>query len=167
MPTKPAKKAKTSKPDRPITSRDLRPDDQAALLQPCVHASIHLALTLKQLHWNLRGSKFQTVHEFLDVVIAHARATSDELAERIVTLGVPARGQPHTVAAQKLPTVPDSFVTDTQALELASSLIDATIGTLRDAQEPLGDIDAVSEDLVISAIQTFEKQLWMLRSHLL
>ncbi len=167
MPTKPAKNTKSAKPARPITSRDLHPDEQAALLQPCVHACIHLALTLKQLHWNLRGSKFQTVHEFLDVVIAHARATSDELAERIVTLGVAARGQPHTVADIKLPRVPDAFITDTQALELASSLIDAAIGTLRDAQEPLGDIDAVSEDLVISAIQTFEKQLWMLRSHLL
>lgn len=151
----------------PKSARNLHPDKQAALLHPCVHACIHLTLTLKQLHWNLRGAKFQTVHEFLDVVIAHARATSDELAERIVTLGVAARGQPNTVAAQSLPTVPDSFITDTQALELASSLLDATIGTLRDAQEPLGEIDAVSEDLVISAIQTFEKQLWMLRSHLL
>ena len=171
MPTKPTRKdpaaAKPGKPDRLIRSRDLQPDEQAALLQPCVHASIHLALTLKQLHWNLRGSKFQTVHEFLDVVIAHARATSDELAERIVTLAVAARGQPHTVAGVDLPKVPDAFITDTQALELASSLLDATIGTLRDAQEPLGDIDAVSEDLVISAIQLFEKQLWMLRSHLL
>lgn len=169
MPTKPSAKSssKSTKPERLIRSRDLHPDKQAALLQPCVHACIHLALTLKQLHWNLRGSKFQTVHEFLDVVIAHARATSDELAERTVTLGVAARGQPHTVADVDLPKVPDAFVTDTQALELASSLLDAAIGTLRDAQEPLGEIDAVSEDLVISAIQTFEKQLWMLRSHLL
>ncbi len=151
----------------PKTARDLHPDKQSELLHPCVHACIHLALTLKQLHWNLRGAKFQTVHEFLDVVIAHARTTSDELAERIVTLGVAARGQPHTVAARNLPSVPDSFITDTQALELASSLLEATIGTLRDAQEPLGGIDAVSEDLVIAAIQTFEKQHWMLRSHLL
>jgi starvation-inducible DNA-binding protein len=157
----------TSKANQLIKSHELQPERQADLLQPCVLASINLGLTLKQLHWNLRGSKFQTVHEFLDLVIAHARATADELAERTVTLGVAARGQASDVAGVDLPPVPDDFVTDTQALELASSLLDATIGILRDALPILGEVDAVTEDLVISAIQTFEKQLWMLRSHLL
>ena len=105
--------------------------------------------------------------EFLDKVIDHARSTADELAERIVTLGVAARGQAGAVADIDMPPVPDSFVTDTEALQYASNLLDATIGVLRDAQAPLGEIDAVSEDLVISGIQTFEKQLWMLRSHLM
>lgn len=150
-----------------VSSHDLQPSRQADLLQPCVFTAINLALTLKQLHWNLRGSKFQTVHEFLDKVIDHARATADELAERTVTLGVAARGQAAAVADIDMPPVPDSFVTDTEALQYASNLLDATIGVLRDAQAPLGEIDAVSEDLVISAIQTFEKQLWMLRSHLM
>lgn len=156
-----------TKANQLIKSHELQPERQADLLQPCVLASINLGLTLKQLHWNLRGSKFQTVHEFLDLVIAHARATTDELAERTVTLGVAARGQAAEVAQLDLPVVPDDFVTDTQALELASALIDATVGVLRDAQEAVGDIDAVTEDLIIGAIHTFEKQLWMLRSHLL
>lgn len=159
--------SKRSKANQLIKDHDLHPERQAELLQPCVLASINLALTLKQLHWNLRGSKFQTVHEFLDLIIAHARATADELAERTVTVGVAARGQASDVATVDLPPVPDDFVTDTRALELASALLDATIGILRDAQEPLGDLDAVTEDLIIAAIQTFEKQLWMLRSHLL
>jgi starvation-inducible DNA-binding protein len=154
-------------PNQLITSHDLQPARQADLLQPCVLGAINLALTLKQLHWNLRGSKFQTVHEFLDKVIDHARATADELAERTVTLGVAARGQAAAVADIDMPPVPDSFVTDTEALQYASNLLDATVGLLRDALAPLGEIDAVSEDLVISAIQTFEKQLWMLRSHLM
>ena len=37
---------------------------------------------------------------------------------------------------------------------------------LRDAQSKLGDIDAVSEDLVIGILAGLEKSLWMLRSHL-
>lgn len=153
--------------DQLLPSHDLQPQRQAELLQPCVLASINLALTLKQLHWNLRGSKFQSVHEFLDLVIEHARSTADELAERIVTIGVAARGQPPAVAALTMPRVPDDFVTDTQAVELASDLLGKAIEIMRDAQETLGEIDAISEDLVISAIKTFEKQLWMLRSHLL
>jgi starvation-inducible DNA-binding protein len=154
-----------------IKSHDLQPDRQAELLQPCVFAAINLALALKQVHWNLRGSKFQTVHEFLDVVIAHARKTSDELAERMVTLGVPARGQAQAAAqsADKAgqSKVPDAFITDVQAVQISTELIAAAVGALRDAQESLAEIDAVTEDLVIGAIQTFEKQLWMLRSHLM
>lgn len=153
--------------DRLIRSHDLQPDRQAEHLQPCVFACINLALTLKQLHWNLRGAKFQTVHEFLDLVITHARATADELAERVVTVGVAARGQAHQVAEASVPKIPDGFVTDTKAVELAAERIESVVGILRDAQGPLGEIDAVTEDHVIAAIQTFEKQLWMLRSHLL
>lgn len=153
--------------DQLITNHDLKPERQGEILQPCVFAAINLALNLKQIHWNLRGSIFQTVHEFLDLVIDQARTTSDELAERMVTVGVPALGRPENVAQAGLPGVPDKFVTDTDALKLASSLLDTTIGALRDAQEPMGDIDAVTEDLLIASIQVFEKQLWMLRSHLL
>jgi starvation-inducible DNA-binding protein len=159
MPSKP-------KAPKPVV-HDLQPDRQAEILQPCLLAAIDLALTLKQLHWNLRGAKFQTVHEFLDLVIDAARATSDAIAERIVTVGVAAKGQAPTVAKASEPGVPDAFVTDTKALELASDRLASTINTLRDAQEAIADIDAVSEDLVIGAIQTFEKQHWMLRSHLL
>lgn len=159
MPSKP----KANKP----ASHDLQPARQAQILQPSLLATIDLALVLKQLHWNLRGTKFQIVHEFLDLVIDAARATSDAIAERIVTVGEPAHGLAHDVAKSNTNTVPDGFVTDTQAVELASAALAATINTLRDAQQAIADIDAVSEDLVIGSIQTFEKQHWMLRSHLL
>lgn len=150
-----------------ITNHDLKPEKQGELLQPCVLAAINLSLNLKQIHWNLRGAKFQTVHEFLDLVIDQARTTSDELAERMVTVGVPALGRSTTVAEQGFAQVPDSFVTDIDALKLASDLLDKTVGILRDSQEQIGDIDPVTEDLLIGSIQVFEKQLWMLRSHLL
>ncbi|MEM9372750.1 MAG: DNA starvation/stationary phase protection protein [Planctomycetota bacterium] len=154
-------------PDRLISGHDLQPARQGELLQPCVLAAINTSLNLKQIHWNLRGAKFQIVHEFLDLVIEQARTTSDELAERMVTVGVPAMGRAPHVEQLGLPQVPDAFVTDTQAVELASELLDRTIGILREAQTEMGPIDAVTEDLLIASIQTFEKQLWMLRSHLL
>jgi len=51
-------------------------------------------------------------------------------------------------------------------LERAVSILDETVKVLRDAQSQLGDIDAVSEDLVIGILAGLEKSLWMLRSHL-
>lgn len=151
----------------PVDTTDLKPSRQGELLQACVFGVIGLALTLKQLHWNLRGPHFLQVHEFLDVVIDHAREISDELAERMVTLGVPARGQPSAVAGANKATIPDGFLTDKQALQLASDRVGEVIATLRQAQPELGDIDAITEDLVIGSVSTLEKDLWMLRSHLL
>jgi starvation-inducible DNA-binding protein len=139
---------------------------QGQLLQSCVTASIDLALALKQLHWNIRGSQFQPVHEFLDEIIDHARSTSDILAERMVTLGVPAIGQRTSLADSPIQKVEDSFVKDTAVLEQTGNALDATIRVLREAQEALGEIDAVTEDHVIAALQDYEKDLWMIRSHL-
>lgn len=139
---------------------------QGELLQSCVAASIDLALTLKQLHWNVRGPHFQPVHEFLDEIIDHARSTSDILAERMVTLGVPAIGQRASLPDSPVQKVEDTFVKDTTVLEQTGNALDATIRVLREAQEALGEIDAVTEDHVIAALQDFEKDLWMIRSHL-
>ncbi len=130
-------------------------------------ATIDVALTLKQLHWNIRGPKFQPVHEFLDVVIEHARGATDEMAERMVTMGVPAIGQRSSLGAPSTPPVPDGFTPDDKVIELACDTLVGALAVLRKAQEQIGEIDAVTEDLIIGLIAPFEQQLWMLRSHLL
>ncbi len=140
---------------------------QGELLQACVVATIDVALTLKHLHWNIRGPKFRPVHEFLDVVIDHAREATDELAERMVAMGAPAIGQRSSLPTPAAPQAPDAFIKDDRVIELACDTLIATIAIMRHAQEQLADIDAVTEDLVIGLITPFEKQLWMLRSHLL
>lgn len=150
-----------------MATQDLHPARQAELLQPIVLATIDLTLILKQLHWNLRGPHFLTIHELLDTLVDHARAISDELAERIVTLGHPARGQAESAQTSAVTPVPDTFITDRHAVELSAERVATTIAVMRHAQPTLGDLDAVTEDLVIGAIATLEKDLWMLRSHLL
>jgi starvation-inducible DNA-binding protein len=150
-----------------MATQDLHPARQAELLQPIVLATIDLTLVLKQLHWNLRGPHFLAIHEFLDTLVDHTRAISDELAERIVTLGHPARGQAESAQSSPVSPVPDTFITDRQAVELSAERVATTIAVMRHAQPTLGDLDAVTEDLVIGAIATLEKDLWMLRSHLL
>lgn len=139
---------------------------QGELLQSCINATVDLALTLKQLHWNIRGPHFKPVHEFLDEIIDHARSTSDTLAERMVTLGVPAIGQRATLPTSPVQKIEDSFIQDTAVIEHTGNALDATIRVLRESQEALGEIDPVTEDLVIAALQDFEKDLWMIRSHL-
>ena len=142
------------------------PEKQAPILQSCVAASIDLALSFKHLHWNIRGPKFQSVHEFLDIVIDHARTGTDELAERLVTIGMPAEGQRAKLPESPVPAIEGGFLKDDIVLERAVSILDQAVRVLREAQTKLADIDAVSEDLVIGILANLEKDLWMLRSHL-
>ena len=143
------------------------PAAQGEILQNGVTAAIDLALTLKQLHWNVVGMSFQPIHEFLDVVIDHARSASDELAERMVTVGVPAVGQRSALSDSTLPRIPDDFARDSDVIRLSVESLGEVMRVLREAQQQLGDIDPVSEDLVIGILAQFEKDHWMLRSHII
>jgi starvation-inducible DNA-binding protein len=145
---------------------DLNPQKQAQILQPCVRAAIDLALNLKQLHWNVQGPNFKPVHEFLDEIIDHARAASDEIAERIVTLGHPAIGQRVSLGNATVPNAEDTFIKDSNTLHYAHTMLESTILTLRSAQQKLADIDPVSEDMIIGILADLEKDHWMVRSHL-
>jgi len=149
--------------DKPNTRN---PEKQAELLQAGVASTIDVALTLKQLHWNIRGPKFQQIHEFLDVIIEHARAATDEMAERMVTLGIPSVGQRATLPKSSVPTIKDGFIDDDGVIQDACNALTECINTLRNAQEGLADIDAMTEDIVIGIVVDLEKDLWMMRSHL-
>ncbi len=142
------------------------PSKQTEILQSCVQSSIDLALNLKQIHWNVQGPNFKPVHEFLDEIIDHARAASDEIAERIVTLGCPAVGQRASMGPSSIPGTQDDFVKDDQAPRQTAEMLQSTIDQLRSAQQALADIDPVSEDMIIGILANLEKDHWMVRSHL-
>ena len=142
------------------------PSKQADILQHCVRDTIDLSLNLKQLHWNVQGPHFKPVHEFLDEIIDHARDASDEIAERIVTLGTPAIGQRGSLGEPGIPNTQDQFIKDQAVLQQAEGMLQSTITQLRNAQEALGDLDAVSEDMIIGILADLEKDHWMIRSHL-
>ena len=83
--------------------RDILQDETTAevtaLLQDNLTNLIDLALLMKQAHWNVVGPNFRSIHLQLDEIIDSVRAGSDEVAERIVTLGIPADGRVSTIAA--------------------------------------------------------------------
>ncbi|MFZ3581632.1 DNA starvation/stationary phase protection protein Dps [Loktanella sp. DJP18] len=62
------------------------------VLNACVAETIALRLSVKQAHWNLKGSGFIGVHELLDDVSARLGESTDTMAERAVILGGFARG---------------------------------------------------------------------------
>lgn len=121
-----------------------------------------LALTGKQAHWNLQGPHFLTRHEQLDTVVDDARAWSDEVAERIVAIGAPADGRVTTVAeSTPLATFPAGFVADDKVVGLIVDRLDTIIGRTNERISNLGEIDPVSQDLVIGIQRGLEKHRWM------
>lgn len=139
----------------------------SAILQASLSDLIALALQLKQAHWNLTGPQFRAVHEQLDEIELAVRGHADDVAERMVTLGVPADGLPETVARDHRlePMAAGRF----DALQCVETLSGALAKTVRCARETLGDLadmDPVSEDLVIGMLGDLEKHEWMLRAQI-
>ena len=137
----------------------------APALQQSLTTLIDLALQLKQAHWNVVGKRFLSFHKQLDEIVETVRHRSDEIAERIATLSLPADGRSLTVAQDsKLEMFPMGrhLVKDTVTL-IADRLKDS-VTCLRESISEVGKIDPITEDLLIQACGELEKHLWMVQS---
>ncbi|MFG0288859.1 MAG: Dps family protein [Rhodopirellula sp. JB044] len=136
-----------------------------AILQQNLVNFVDLALLMKQAHWNVVGTNFRSVHLQLDEIIATTRDGSDELAERIATLGVSADGRSATVDSDsELKAYPEGFQDVPTTVKHVADAIKTAVDTLRASIEKLGDLDPVSEDLCIGIAAPMEKHLWMLQA---
>lgn len=139
----------------------------AALLQDRLNALNDLALTLKHVHWNVTGPHFIAVHEMIDPHVIEVRAMVDETAERMATLGVPPLGTPGEIVANR--SWDDYSLARANTNEHLGALelvYDGVISDHRDAQDEIGEIDAVTEDMVIGQIAKLELFQWFIRAHL-
>jgi len=59
-----------------------------------------LASQAKQLHWNVTGRQFRSLHEHLDELTAEVRSAADAVAERAVAIGYAPYGRVGTVAVR-------------------------------------------------------------------
>ena len=73
-------------------------DVLAGNLQKVLTDVTALSLVGKQLHWNITGEGFRSLHLYLDAVVDIAREASDEIAERMRALQVVPNGLPEVVA---------------------------------------------------------------------
>ena len=135
-------------------------------LSPVLHDLIALHVNTKQAHWHVRGANFMGVHLFLDEVVTHAQAAADEVAERVVALGLPVDGRIETVAKRtSSPEMSPGFQQSVTTVAEVVAQLDATIATVNAAIEGLDEIDPVSQDVVIAIAQQLDKDRWFLFSH--
>ncbi len=139
----------------------------ANALQARLHALNDLQLTLKHAHWNVVGRGFIGVHEMLDPQIEIVRAAVDTIAERMATLGVAPVGTPGALVTDR--SWDDYSLGRATVQEHLGALDLVYVGVItdhRDAIESVGDIDAVTEDMLITQTADLEQFHWFVRAHL-
>ena len=136
-------------------------------LQMRLHALNDLHLTLKHAHWNVVGRDFISVHEMLDPQIELVRAMVDQVAERMATMGVSPNGLPGALdKARDWDDYPLGRATTIEHLAALDSVYNGVISSHRDTLEAVGDLDPITEDMLISHISQLELFQWFMRSHL-
>lgn len=139
----------------------------AELLQHRLHALNDLQLTLKHAHWNVVGRDFIGVHEMLDPQIDLVRAMIDATAERIATLGVSPNGLPGALVADR--TWDDYSIGRAHTSAHLAALDQVYTGFLsshRKTLEHVGQLDPITEDMIINQCAQLELFQWFMRAHL-
>jgi starvation-inducible DNA-binding protein len=139
----------------------------ATILQDRLNALNDLALTLKHIHWNVVGPHFIAVHTMLDPQVDAVRLMVDDTAERIATLGGSPAGTPGALVAGRswddYSLGRDDALAHLGALDLVYA---GVIEAHRKAIEATGDLDPVTEDMLIGQAEQLEQYHWFVRAHL-
>ena len=139
----------------------------SARLQERLTALIDLQLTLKHVHWNVVGPNFIGVHEMLDPQVDAVREMTDDVAERIATLGAEPMGTPGFVTKNR--TWDDyslgraTTVAHLGALDVVYS---GVVSDHRAAIDEFEELDLVSQDMLIEQSEQLELFQWFVRAHL-
>lgn len=137
------------------------------VLQDRLFSYTDLHLVLKHVHWNVVGSNFIGVHQMLDPQVDAVRGFADVLAERIATMGgTPIGTSGALVAARSWDDYAlgkDTAQAHLGALDLVYS---GVIEDNRSGIDTVGEVDAVTEDILIGQTADLEQFHWFVRAHL-
>jgi starvation-inducible DNA-binding protein len=131
-------------------------------LAPLLIELVDLALTAKQAHWNVRGMWFRQLHAQLDELADDVRLWSDDVAERLTTVGLAADARVETVAARTpFVSFPSGSVDSTKVAPLIVERLSKVVENNQTRIEKLGAVDLVSQELVIGITGGLQKHEWM------
>ncbi|MCD9901708.1 Dps family protein [Streptomyces cyaneofuscatus] len=147
----------------PLSESDLKLVGEA--LQGALVDLVDLSLVAKQIHWNVVGPRFRSVHLQLDDVVVTARQHSDTVAERASAIGVNPDGRSATVAKETaIRAVPEGWIKDTDAVKALVDALGVVIGRMRERIEVTDAPDPVTQDILISLTADLEKHAWMFQA---
>ncbi|MFC2387728.1 MAG: Dps family protein [Treponema socranskii subsp. buccale] len=119
------------------------------------------------LHWNLKGTQFFTLHAKLEELYEEAGDILDEVAERILALG----GNPvsNMKEALEMATIKELGDGPKSADETIRALISDTDYWIKDSKE-IADLadkegDSVTNDMFNGYTKAYQKLAWMLKAY--
>ncbi|NYJ76423.1 Dps family protein [Allobranchiibius huperziae] len=136
-------------------------------LQKRLSAYNDLHLTLKHVHWNVIGPYFIAVHEMIDPQVDLVRGYADAVAERIATMGGSPSGTPGAIERDR--TWKDYSIGRDTVLAHLGALDLVYNGVVEDNRKAIaaaGEIDPITEDMLIGQTAELEKFQWFVRAHL-
>ena len=141
----------------------------ARQLEATMHELVDLSLIGRQMHWAVVGPHFRSVHTHLNELVDSWSALADTVAERAVTLGYVPDGQAQAVAAgSSLAPIEHAPLEDGVVVREIVDRVARVSELVRGRMDRLGhgELDLVSQDVLIEVVRTLEEQLWMLRAQL-
>ncbi|MER6306224.1 DNA starvation/stationary phase protection protein [Streptomyces sp. NPDC001657] len=134
-------------------------------LQGALVDLVDLSLVAKQVHWNVVGPRFRSVHLQLDEVVASARTHMDTVAERAAAIGVSPDGRAATVAKTSgINEVQDGWIKDGDVVRAMVNALGAVIGRMRERIIATDEPDPVTQDILIGLTADLEKHRWMFQA---
>ncbi|MFE9727570.1 Dps family protein [Streptomyces sp. NPDC005794] len=134
-------------------------------LQGALVDLVDLSLVAKQVHWNVVGPRFRSVHLQLDEVVDTARQHSDTVAERASAVGVNPDGRSRTLAkTTAIDAVPDGWIKDVDAVRVLVDALRVVVDRMRERIEATDEPDPISQDILITLTADLEKHAWMFQA---
>jgi starvation-inducible DNA-binding protein len=155
-------------PDRPNPPLpDAVSEEVGRHLQLTLVELIALSLAGKQVHWNAYGREFLSLHRHLDQVVDEWRQLGDVVAERAAAIGIAPDGS--AAAVVELgglgPLEPGFTEVGCASESLCLQLWDVAV-RVRRRVERLGELDVISQDVLVGVVRKIEEQLWLMRAQL-
>lgn len=127
-----------------------------------------LYIKLRNFHWNLKGPRFHSLHEFFEQQYTELALAIDETAERIRMVGGISPGSmKEFLSGASLEETDGDIVSGDEALKALVADNEAVIRDLREkaekTEEDYGDI--ATADFLTELLQKHEMAAWMLRSY--
>jgi starvation-inducible DNA-binding protein len=134
-------------------------------LQGALVDLIDLSLIAKQVHWNVIGPRFRSIHLQLDEVVDTARIASDTVAERAAAISVSPDGRAGTVSKTSgIDTVTNGWIKDGEVVDVMVAALDASITRMRERIQVTDEPDPVTQDILIGITADLEKFHWMFQA---
>ena len=125
----------------------------------------NLALQSKQAHWNVSGTLFYSLHELLQEHYEGYSKYADQVAERMLSIGVSSDARAATIAqTANMPVIPAGFIDDAEVIRFFIDDLKLTADHTRGYIDQIENLDPTSANLLQEVEYTLAQYQWQFRA---